>query len=162
MEKSAVRPTSQQRLARSAVLVVLAAVAVLFLWTGVSGLLAGPDNSLGRPLDCGRSEGVFPSLQLGFLTIGTVSLAMLGLPLFGRLHRRGGLLLTSGVAAVVAIGSAVTILVWPFVGATDISPAPCGVVLGYFGPLLPILPLAVIAGALLTETLRGPLVHDDD
>lgn len=162
MEKTAISASAQQRLARSAVLVVLTAVAVMFVWVGVYGLLQGPDNSLGRPLDCGRPEGVFPSLQLGFLTIGTVAMAMVTLPLFGRLHRQGGLRLTSGVAALVSVASAVTILVWPFVGGTDISPVPCGIVLGYFGPLLPILPLAVIATALVRETFRGPLVHDDD
>ncbi|WP_028659886.1 hypothetical protein [Nocardioides insulae] len=162
MEKSAVRPTTQQRLARSAVLVVLAAVAALFIWTGIYGLVQGPEQSLGRPLDCGNPEGVFPSLQLGFLTIGTVSLAMLALPAFGRPHRRAGLLVTAGVASLVSVVSAVVIVIWPLVGSTDIAARPCGITLGYWGPLLPILPLAVIATALLFETLRGPLVHDDD
>ena len=162
MEKSALTATAQQRLARLAVLCVLAAVAALFLWVGLYGLLAGSDTSLGEAFDCGRSEGVYPSLQLGFITIGTVSLAMLALPLFGRIHRQGGLLVTSGIAALVGVGSVVTILVWPLVGNTDIAAAPCGIVLGYFGPLLPITPLAVIAIALLVDTLREDRIHDDD
>lgn len=136
--------------------VVLAAVAIQFLWVGTTRLLEG--SSAG----CDRSVGSWPSGPLTFLTGGVLAAALLSIPLGHRSHRRLMLITSSGAVFVVSLGSVLFVLGWWAAGHSPSSA--CGSVAGYFGPLLPLLLVAHISGFLCRDTIKGgtpqPLAED--
>ncbi len=136
--------------------VVLAATVAQFLWVGLTRLFDGPSAT------CDRSVGSWPSGPLIFLVGGVLGLALLSIPIGRRLHRKGALLVSSGTVLVVSLASVVFILGWWIAGHSPSSA--CGSVTGFFGPLLPMALIALIAGFLFLDTLHGghaqPLAED--
>jgi hypothetical protein len=143
--------TPERRAALWVLAIALGAVAVQFLWVGVTRLAEGPDAG------CDRSVGSWPSGPLSFLTGGVLCAALLTVPVGHRIHRRLVLATSSGTVFVVALGSVLFILGWWLAGHSPSSA--CGSVAGYFGPLLPLLLVAHISGFLCRDTLKGGTHH---
>ncbi|MFT4286698.1 hypothetical protein [Nocardioides sp.] len=148
--------TRERRAALFLIGLLLAATVVRFLWFGLERLFDGPDA------ECGGAVGSWPAGPLFFVVAAATGLSLLFIPIGHRIHRRGALLANSGALFVVSAASALFVLGWWIAGH---SPAgSCGGVAGYFGPLLPIALVGLVAAFLFVDTLHGgheqPLAED--